>query len=688
MIVQKASNNFCIVFRVTGKRRRNFDTRACRHGVCRLTSFALLVLMILVACGFALAETPRTGQVSCYDQAGNVIDHKGTGQDGDIQAGAVWPIPRFDNNGDGTVTDRLTGLMWLKDGGCLGTMSWQAALEAGDKINSDGKSTDCTDLAVSYSDWTLPDIRQLESLFNGQEPGLSDWLNNQGFTNILAEGYWSRTTGPNPYSAWSFRFDTGGTEQRGTVEYLSVLLVRKAEAEDAPQAPKEAGSPPIDGRFQDNGDGTVTDLFTGLMWVQDAGCIEEGQWQEALATVKRFNENPVSFNCLGLTADYSDWAMPNRHELRSLIDHQADLPALPENAPFVKVEPMYWSSTTAASHPSRAYDVHVGAGDLGTSSKLARRGVWPVRPAAGRPERDRVLLEPPDSQAYSLLRPMGGFKKIAFPPQRFTDQGDGTLIDNITGLMWLKDADCFAPEKWDQAAVVVNWLNTVPERLTRKCTEYSARYDDWQLPDLDILSELAEATKQEPAMWLNNQGVDQLAARDYWTKTENPVNLYYSWAVNLRQGTARNYPKSFVLHFWPYRKPVGNGTIIPALHIKGNGKAENLTITPGTEFMLAVAVDNVRGVAPADFYIWYEAPDGTARWLTGDGKWVKEERLLYHGNLFTMPDHTVFGADTFGLKPGKYIFHFTVQTLPESDDSPVFYTTEFELHVSQEIAVR
>ena len=104
--------------------------------------------------------------------------------------------------------------------------------------------------------------------------------------------------------------------------------------------------------------------------------------------------------------------------------------------------------------------------------------------------------------------------------------------------------------------------------------------------------------------------------------------------------------------------------------------------------MLAVAVDNVRGVAPADFYIWYEAPDGTARWLTDDGKWVKEERLLYHGNLFKMPDHTVFGADPFGLKPGKYIFHFTVQTLPESDDSPVFYTTEFELHVSQEMAVR
>ncbi len=641
-------------------------------------------MTLLAEAGTAIAELPRTGQISCYDQAGNVIEHMDTGQDGDLQAGSVWPIPRFNNNGDGTVTDRLTGLMWLKDGGCLGTMSWQAALEAGDKINSGGKTVKCADLTVTYSDWSLPDIMQLETLFNGQEPVISSWLNNQGFVNIQPHGYWSLTSGPNPYSAWSFLFDTGVTEKRATVEYLSVLLVRRAETQDVAGTSRDAATPQPTERFQDNGDGTITDRFTGLMWLKDANCFEESQWSDALSMIKGINEKPGFFNCLDLTANYSDWALPNRHELRSLIDHQTDLPALPEGNPFAAVQPMYWSSTTVASQPYSAYDVHIGAGDLGFSSKQGLRGVWPVRPAAGRPERARVLLEPPDSTTYSLLRPLGGYKKILFPPQRFTDQGDGTLIDNITGLMWLKDADCFTPEKWEQTGVVISWLNTVPERLTRKCTEYTAPYEDWQLPDLATLLELASATKQEPARWLNSQGIDKLAARDYWTQTENSINLYYGWAVNLRQGTARNYPKSFALYFWPFRQPTSNGPITPELTIKGNGKTEKVSITPGTEFMLSVGVDNVRGIAPADFYIWYEAPDGTPRWLTDEGKWVKEESLLYHGNLFQMSDYTVFGADTFGLKPGRYVFHFTVQTFQERNDSPVSFSSEVEVNVSSE----
>jgi hypothetical protein len=60
---------------------------------------------------------PATGQTTCYDSAGTVIACAGTGQDGDIQAGATL---RYQDNGDGTVTDKNTGLVWEKksdDGG-------------------------------------------------------------------------------------------------------------------------------------------------------------------------------------------------------------------------------------------------------------------------------------------------------------------------------------------------------------------------------------------------------------------------------------------------------------------------------------------------------------------------------------------------------------------------------------------
>lgn len=62
------------------------------------------------------APVPRTGQVTCYDTTGFTVDCAGTGQDGDLQKGAAWPDPRFTNQGDGTVRDNLTNLVWMVRG--------------------------------------------------------------------------------------------------------------------------------------------------------------------------------------------------------------------------------------------------------------------------------------------------------------------------------------------------------------------------------------------------------------------------------------------------------------------------------------------------------------------------------------------------------------------------------------------
>ena len=63
-------------------------------------------------------RVPQTGQTKCYDNVGQEIDCEDTGQDGDFQAGVEWPVPRFTDNADGTVTDNLTGLIWLKNANC------------------------------------------------------------------------------------------------------------------------------------------------------------------------------------------------------------------------------------------------------------------------------------------------------------------------------------------------------------------------------------------------------------------------------------------------------------------------------------------------------------------------------------------------------------------------------------------
>ena len=68
------------------------------------------------------ADVPRSGQTTCYDTVGTVIDCGNKGQDGDWLAGVPWPVPRFNDRGDGTVSDNLTGLVWAKNTNLLGTV--------------------------------------------------------------------------------------------------------------------------------------------------------------------------------------------------------------------------------------------------------------------------------------------------------------------------------------------------------------------------------------------------------------------------------------------------------------------------------------------------------------------------------------------------------------------------------------
>jgi len=77
---------------------------------------AVVTLMVLPAITISgTVNLPETGQTTCYDISGTVIPCTGTGQDGEIQTGVAWPNPRSTDNGDGTMTDNLTGLVWAKD---------------------------------------------------------------------------------------------------------------------------------------------------------------------------------------------------------------------------------------------------------------------------------------------------------------------------------------------------------------------------------------------------------------------------------------------------------------------------------------------------------------------------------------------------------------------------------------------
>jgi hypothetical protein len=142
------------------------------------------------ASGGGGAGVPKTGQTTGYR----------AGDDGDLQKGVDWPSPRFTDNGNGTVTDNLTGLIWLKNADCWGSINWNTAIDNSNALASG--SCGLTDGSVA-GDWRLPNLRELYSLvdFSQVYPALPS---GHPFTSVQSSSaYWSSTTAANGSSdAW------------------------------------------------------------------------------------------------------------------------------------------------------------------------------------------------------------------------------------------------------------------------------------------------------------------------------------------------------------------------------------------------------------------------------------------------------------------------------------------------------
>ena len=152
------------------------------------------------------AGLPDTGQTKCYDQTGAEIPCDGatcSGQDGLYRAGCPSE-GRFVDNGNNTVTDNCTGLMWQKDTA---------------DVNGDGQSTNqdsavwcdaltyCENLSfASHDDWRLPNLPELESIVEYFRVGPSI----DPVFGAFSAYYWSSTSNAGvPSYAWSIVF-TGG----------------------------------------------------------------------------------------------------------------------------------------------------------------------------------------------------------------------------------------------------------------------------------------------------------------------------------------------------------------------------------------------------------------------------------------------------------------------------------------------
>jgi len=302
-----------------------------------------------------------TGQVKCYNNSREIPYPKPGesffGQDAEYVRNPAF----YRDNGDGTVTDLNTGLMWSK------------AVDK-TKVSLIEAKTIAPDMTLAgYSDWRVPNIKELYSL-----------IDFRGYTGAMA-GEMSQVPGNAiPFiNTDYFDFEYGlinegeryiDAQWLTTTKYVSTTMdgvetlfgVNFADGRikgygykhfNSPREKKfyaryVRGKPYGSNKFIDNSNGTVTDKATGLMWMKnDSG--KSMNWQEALSYAENLQ-----------LAGYSDWRLPNAKELQYIVDYSrspdtTNSPAIDPifqttsivNEAGKKDYPCFWTSTTHLDGP-------------------------------------------------------------------------------------------------------------------------------------------------------------------------------------------------------------------------------------------------------------------------------------------------------------------------------------------------
>ena len=256
---------------------------------------------------------PDTGQTGSYTPT--------FGEDSDY---ALNP-PSYTDDGDGTVVDNVTGLMWQKADS--GELTFESATNYPSTLALGG-----------FSDWRLPTAHELYGILNLSLANPA--LNTNVFTASAAEYWWSsdRQSG-NASNIWVSNSGGGiGPHPKG--ETLSAGGTKRFHTRCV------RGVAVTGHRFVKNADGTASDLDTGLVW-QQAPLATVTNWEGAL----RYAE--------GLSlAGSSDWRLPNIKELQSINDESLIRPSVDTNLfPGTGQTARFWSSTTRCNGTNTAWHV-------------------------------------------------------------------------------------------------------------------------------------------------------------------------------------------------------------------------------------------------------------------------------------------------------------------------------------------
>ena len=282
-------------------------------------------------------------------------------EDGATQRGVNWPTVRFTNNGDGTITDNMTGLMWSRN----------AKINNIENTFDDSINGTNTLSLGGYTNWRLPNVLEISSLLS-YNMSLYDYLSSFStpsayFTGLTGTDMWWTSTTDNTtnkgylleglscdiipnaknsiYYHWAVRGNTTNIPKTGqTNTYYT-----------HDDGDLESGVVWPDPRFCNNSDGTITDNMTSLMWFSTPPS-SNNTWEDTLSII----ENTINPDSMGGNFGYSDWYLPNIKEFTSLLNYGAkngsDTWSTWMNFyGFSLTNAIFWTSTSRSNASSQAY---------------------------------------------------------------------------------------------------------------------------------------------------------------------------------------------------------------------------------------------------------------------------------------------------------------------------------------------
>ena len=284
-----------------------------------------------------MIRLPDTGQNQSYTNT--------FGEDNDFN---IY-MPYFTINGNGTVTDTITGLMWQQgDGG---------------EMTIENAQTYCANLSLGgYTDWRLPNAHESFSILNHQNANPA--MNTTVFPATQAEYWWTSDRQFNDSSKVWVTNAGGGIGNHPKAETISAGGTKKFHA----RAVRDITAPVmVPNHYTDNGNGSITDNLTQLVW-QKVPFADSLSWEQALSYA----------DTLTLAAS-SDWRLPNIKELQSINDERRINPSLNNTFFSVSAPGKYWSSTTLPNQTTKAWYLNTQFGITTYDQKTVKHYILCVR---------------------------------------------------------------------------------------------------------------------------------------------------------------------------------------------------------------------------------------------------------------------------------------------------------------------